>query len=70
MAVLKKWYLGSLLFICFPKNITVFKEKIKQLEQMQENLFHRIRIKSYEYELLKQNETNLIATNTELYNTI
>ncbi len=45
-------------------------EKIKQLEQMQENLFDRIRIKSNEYELLKQNETNLIATNTELYNTI
>jgi len=45
-------------------------EKIKQLEQMQEMLFEKIRIKSNENEILKQNETNLIATNTELNHTI
>ena len=41
-------------------------EKIKQLEQMQEILFERIRIKTNENVLLKQNEMNLIATNNEL----
>ena len=41
-------------------------EKIKQLEQMQELLFERIRIKTNENEILKQNETNLIAKNNEL----
>jgi chromosome segregation ATPase len=41
-------------------------KKIKQLEQMQEILFERIRIISNENEILKQNETNLMATNNEL----
>jgi hypothetical protein len=41
-------------------------EKIKQLEQIQEMLFEKIRIKSNENEILKQNEMNLIARNNEL----
>jgi hypothetical protein len=41
-------------------------KKIKQLEQMQEILFEKIRIKTNENVLLKQNEMNLIATNNEL----
>jgi len=40
-------------------------EIIKQLEQMQEMLFEKIRIKSNENEILKQSETNLIAKNNE-----
>jgi hypothetical protein len=45
-------------------------EKIKQLEQMQEMLFEKIRIKTNENEILKQNETNLIAKNNELHGII
>jgi chromosome segregation ATPase len=41
-------------------------ETIKKLEQMQEILFERIRIKTNENEILKQNETNLITKNNEL----
>ena len=41
-------------------------KKIEQLEQMQEILFEKIRIKTNENVILKQNEMNLIATNNEL----
>ena len=49
-------------------------DKIKKLEQIQETLLERIRIKTNklltEYKMLKQNETNLIAKNIELNNII
>ena len=41
-------------------------ETIKKLEQIQETLFERIRIKSNENEILKQNEYNLKSKNSEL----
>lgn len=49
-------------------------DKIKKLEQIQETLLERIRLKTnkilIEYKMLKQNETNLIAKNIELNNII